>query len=113
MLTTVAVGDITDWPITITAVTQDGTAPEKTDTVTWTLTTVAGPGAILVPPEIDLTPLDPKKIEDTPFALSDVVSGDIDSSMATITSPYQVTLTIRMDPADTTTFTGMGRVLWL
>lgn len=37
-----------------------------------------------------------------------MVSGDIDSSMATITSPYQVTLTIRMDPADTTTFTGMG-----
>ncbi|MDH1691523.1 DUF5801 domain-containing protein, partial [Acinetobacter junii] len=103
-----AVGNITDWPITITAVTQDGTAPEKTDTETWTLTTVAGPGAIFVPPKIDLTPLNPTKIEDTPFALSDVVSGDIDSSMATITSPYQVTLTIRMDPADTTTFTGMG-----
>jgi hypothetical protein len=103
-----AVGNITDWPITITAVTQDGTAPEKTDTETWTLTTVAGPGTILVPPKIDLTPLNPTKIEDTPFALSDVVSGDIDSSMATITSPYQVTLTIRMDPADTTTFTGMG-----
>ncbi|WP_212749538.1 DUF5801 repeats-in-toxin domain-containing protein [Acinetobacter sp. CIP 102129] len=103
-----AVGNITDWPITITAVTQDGTAPEKTDTETWTLTTVAGPGGIFVRPEIDLIPLNPTKIEDTPFALSDVVSGDIDSSMATITSPYQVTLTIRMDPADTTTFTGMG-----
>ncbi|MGL5402303.1 MAG: calcium-binding protein, partial [Acinetobacter sp.] len=106
-----AVGNIVDRPITITAVTQDGTAPEKTDTVTWTLTTVAGvagPGTNLVPPKIDLTPLNPTEIEDTPFALSDVVSGDIDSSMATITSPYQVTLTIRMDPADTTTFTGMG-----
>ncbi|WP_324517653.1 calcium-binding protein [Acinetobacter parvus] len=103
-----AVGNIVDRPITITAVTQDGTAPQKTDTETWTLTTLAGPGAIFVPPVIDLTPLNPTEIEDTPFALSDVVSGDIDSSMATITSPYQVTLTIRMDPADTTTFTGMG-----
>ena len=103
-----AVGNIVDRPITITAVTQDGTAPQKTDTETWTLTTLAGPGAIFVPPVIDLTPLNPTEIEDTPFALSDVVSGDIDLSMATITSPYQVTLTIRMDPADTTTFTGMG-----
>ena len=104
---------LTNHPITITAITQDGTAGIKEDSEIWRLTTDFGPGGpATILPTITLTPLHPDEVEDTNFPLSDAVSAVIDfTGVNNGSAPYDMTITVRMPADDTTVFSGMNYII--
>lgn len=101
-------GSINNAEITITAVTlDDGADKPEQDSISWTLNTdFTGEGEDTLP-TVTLEAIDSGQTEDEGFKLSEVVSGAVTGSSNQ--GSYDMTITLRTDPDDETTFDGMTR----
>ena len=97
--------------ITITTYTQDtnATSIEK-DSVKWTLEYENADPDDADLPELTLVGNNIAQTEDNKFALGDVVTGTV-ATTAPADKPFQITVTVRTTPEDTTEFEGMTRTV--
>jgi T1SS-143 domain-containing protein len=98
-------------PITITTYTKDTNAPSfEADSVEWTLVHTTEKSEESDLPTVSLDSVGFVPTEDTKFSLGQTVTGTLDPA-ATTAGEFQVTVTVRTTPEDTTVYEGMTRTV--